>query len=183
MEKPASPWSVPVAVEDIPDTGLHMEFEAPAAVRVELAKLAGVRELPKLSAVFDLIRQGTGVYVSGQVSARVGQTCVVTLEPIESTLAEAIDVAFAPALAGVAERAGVAPDGHRVKASEEEPPEPLIDGKVDLGALATEFLLLGIDPYPRKPGAEFAPPKVEHGGEHPFAALATLKKRLGGGQP
>ena len=30
---------------------------------------------------------------------------------------------------------------------------------VDLGAVATEFLLLGIDPYPRKPGAVFeAPP-------------------------
>ena len=27
---------------------------------------------------------------------------------------------------------------------------------IDLGALATEFLMLGIDPYPRKAGAEFA---------------------------
>ena len=32
--------------------------------------------------------------------------------------------------------------------------EPLIDGKVDLGALATEFLILGLDPYPRKPGRD-----------------------------
>ena len=57
-----------------------------------------------------------------------------------------------------------------------KPPEPLVDGKVDLGALATEFLMLGIDPYPRKAGAEFAPPKVEDAGEHPFAALAALEK-------
>ena len=183
MERLGSPWSVPVAVEDIPDTGLHMAIEAPAAVRAELAKLAAVRDLPQISAVFDLVRQGAGVQVSGQVRARVGQTCVVTLEPIESALEETVDVAFAPAVAGVAGRSGAEPDAHRVKVSEEEPPEPLIDGKLDLGALATEFLLLGIDPYPRKPDAEFAPPKVEDGGEHPFAALETLKKRLGGGQP
>ena len=78
--------------------------------------------------------------------------------------------------------AATAAEGHHAEPDDEEPPEPLIGGTVDLGALATEFLLLGIDPYPRKAGAEFAPPKVEDGGEHPFAALAALKKRLGGGQ-
>ena len=171
MEKTDRPWSVPVAVEDIPDTGLHMEIEAPAAVRAELAKIAAVRDLPQLSAVFNLARQGAGVRVSGQVSARVGQTCVVTLEPMESQVEEAVDVVFAPSPATGAKKGA------------DEPPEPLVDGNVDLGALATEFLLLGIDPYPRKPGAEFAPPKVEDGGEHPFAALETLKKRFGGGQP
>ena len=182
MEKTDSPWSVPVAVEDIPDTGLHMEIEAPAAVRAELAKIAAVRDLPQLSAVFDLARQGAGVHVSGQVNAQVGQTCVVTLEPIESTLEEAIDVVFAPAVAGVEGLAGAEPDGRRAKAGGAEPPEPMVDGKVDLGTLATEFLLLGIDPYPRKPGAEFAPPTIEDGGDHPFAGLEMLKKRLGGVQ-
>ena len=86
MKKTANPWSVPVAVDDIPDTGLHMAIEAPAAVRAELAELADVRDLPRLSAVFDLTRQGAEVRVTGQVSARVGQTCVVTLEPLESAI-------------------------------------------------------------------------------------------------
>ena len=165
-----SPWSVPVAVEDIPDTGLHMEIEAPAAVRAAVAELAAVRALPRLSAVFDLTRQGAGAHVSGRVSALVGQTCVVSLEPIESKLDEAIDVTFSPS-------------ADAVSADDEEPPEPLVGGTFDLGALATEFLLLAIDPYPRKEGVEFAPPKVEEGGEHPFAALATLKKSLGSGKP
>ena len=171
MEKPRRPWSAPVAVDDIAGSGLHMEIEAPAHVRAELAKLAAVRDLPQLSAVFDLTRQGAGVQVSGHVSARVGQTCVVTLEPMERKIEEAFDVVFAPAPAADA------------KNGDDEPPEPLVDGNVDVGALATEFLLLGIDPYPRKPGAEFAPPKVEDGGAHPFAALEMLKKRFGGGQP
>lgn len=182
MEKTSNPWSAPLAVEDIPDTGLHMEIEAPVAVRAELAKLAGVRDLPQLLAVFDLTRQAAGVHVSGRVKAQVGQTCVVTLEPVENTLEEAIDVVFAPAVAGVDRLADGAADGRRTKIGGEEPPEPLVAGKIDLGVLATEFLLLGIDPYPRRAGAEFSPPKIADSGEHPFAALATLKKRLGGGR-
>jgi hypothetical protein len=47
---------------------------------------------------------------------------------------------------------------------------------VDLGALATEFLILGLDPYPRKAGAVFQPPAPAQPDESPFAALAKLKK-------
>ncbi len=175
MDKAVSPWSVPVTLEQIPETGLHREIEAAAETRAAIAKLAGLRELPRLTAVFDLTRQGSGVAVSGRVQARAGQTCVVTLDPIDSIVDEPIDVAFAPA-------AGAAAPAAKAHDAADEPPEPLVDGKIDLGALATEFLMLGIDPYPRKADAEFAPPKVEDGGEHPFAALAALKKRPGSGQ-
>ncbi len=181
MEKTGNPWSVPVTVEDIPDTGLHLEIEAPAATRAAVAELAGVNEILHLSAVFDLTRQGSGVAISGQVSARVGQTCVVSLEPVESEVAEAIDVTFAPvAGAGATPKPAVGRKRTKRTKNGDEPPEPLIGGQVDLGALAIEFLILGIDPYPRKAGAIFAAPKVEDAGEHPFAALEALKKRLGG---
>jgi len=180
MKKSVSGWSVPVVVDDIPDTGLHLEIEAPSAVRAEVAELADVRELPRLSAVFDLIRQGAGVHVAGQVNAQVGQICVVTLEPIENAIEETVDLTFAPTTRGTEP----APKKARKRAQgNDEPPEPLIDGMLDLGALATEFLILGIDPYPRKPGAQFAAPKAEDTGEHPFAVLEALKKRPGGRQP
>jgi Large ribosomal RNA subunit accumulation protein YceD len=175
-----SPWSVPVAVPDIPDAGLHMEIEAPPEARAQLAALANVREVPRLSAVFDLKRRGASVHVAGQISALVGQTCVVTLEPMESSLHEGVDVLFAPPTAGA-----TAADGEievPAFAGADEPPEPLVDGKVDLGAIATEFLILGVDPYPRKPGAEFAARKADEPGAHPFAALEALKKRPDGGQ-
>jgi uncharacterized metal-binding protein YceD (DUF177 family) len=165
MEK--TPWSVPVAVEDIPETGLHMEIEAPVAVREAVAKLASVRELPRLSAIFDVTRKGAGAHVAGQIEALVGQTCVVSLEPIESKVEELIDVTFSPS-------------ADAATSDDDEPPEPLLGGTVDLGALATEFLLLAIDPYPRKEGVRFAAPKADEGGERPFAALETLKKRLSG---
>ncbi len=137
-----------------------------------------MRELPQLSAVFDLTRKGAGLHVSGGVSARVGQICVVTLEPIENTVEEAVDLNFAPV-------SGTEPAGksaRKRKRDDDDEPEPLVGGSLDLGALAAEFLVLGIDPYPRKAGAEFAAPKHEDAGEHPFAALESLKKTLGGGQ-
>ena len=181
MKKSGTPWSVPVAVEDIPDSGLHLEIEAPAAVRAELAELAELRELSQLSAVFDLIRQGADVQVSGRVNSKVGQICVVTLEPIESAIKEAVELRFAPPSA---DRKDPAPKTARKRSrGGEEPPEPLVGGVLDLGALATEFLILGIDPYPRKTGVRFAPPNVEDAGEKPFAVLEELKKRSHGGQP
>lgn len=164
-----------MAVEDIPETGLHVEIDAPAATRAELASLAAVRDLTALSAVFDLTRRGAKVHVTGHVKARVGQTCVVTLEPIESAVEEAVDLLFAPP----AEAGTTAAVEIELKPGK-EPPEPLLDGKLDLGALATEFLVLGIDPYPRKADAAFTPPKVADDGPHPFAVLESLKKRLGG---
>jgi hypothetical protein len=93
---------------------------------------------------------------------------VLTLDPLENDLDEPIEVLFAPPVDAFAKDEG------------DEPPEPLIEGKVDLGAIATEFLLLGIDPYPRKAGAEFAAVRSADDSARPFAALETLKKRLGG---
>lgn len=176
MEK-AIPWSIPVSVEEIPEAGLHLELEAPEPARAAIARLAGVREIGSLSAAFDLTRRGAGVHVAGEVSGRVGQTCVVTLEPLETDVTERVNLRFLPQ-AAAEETADI---GYAADA-DEEPPEPLVDRKIDLGAVATEHLMLGIDPYPRKPGAEFAPPKVEDAGAHPFAALAALKKRSEGNQ-
>jgi hypothetical protein len=165
------PWSVPVRLDEIPETGLHLEIEADAAVRTAIAGAAGVNEVPQLTAAFDLARHGRdGLHVVGTVSARVRQTCVVTLDPVENEIAEGIDLVFVPPSA-------LGPVVHEVNLGEDAvgPPETLIDGVVDLGAVATEFLMVGIDPYPRKPGVVFEPPQTPDAGSHPFAALAALR--------
>ncbi len=172
------PWSVPVPISEVPETGRHVQLVADEATRRAVAGLAGLAGVPRLAAQFELTRHGHGgVHVVGHVSATVGQICVVTLEPIENELDEAVDLIFASADATwhsgreIAEAATVADD----------PPEVLHDGMVDLGAIATEFLLLGIDPYPRKPGIVFeALADDDHDTAHPFSALAALKKRQGG---
>jgi hypothetical protein len=162
---------VPVRLDEIPETGLHFDIEADEGARTAVAVAAGVNDVPRLQAAFDVARHGRdGLRVVGTVSAQVRQTCVVTLEPIENEIEESVDLVFVPpsALGAVA---------HEVNLGAEpgEPPEPLVDGVVDLGAAATEFLILGIDPYPRKPGAVFEPPTSADAGSHPFAALAALR--------
>jgi len=167
-----TPWSAPVRREDVPESGLHVDLVADAAVRAAVAAVAGLRELPRLEAHFDVVRQDAGLRVAGEVSATVGQSCVVTLEPLTSELREPIDLVFVPARAtrndADREDAAIDPEGG-------DEPELLIDGTADLGVAATEFLLLGIDPYPRKPGVEFETRAADDSAAHPFAALAALK--------
>jgi uncharacterized metal-binding protein YceD (DUF177 family) len=162
------PWSVPVAVGDIPDEGRHYDLVADQPSLEAVARHAGLRALSGLRAAFDLKRKGEAVTVQGEVTAQAGQTCVVTLEPLESDVREAVDLVFAPP-AGEADVSS--------RARKQEPPEPLENGVIDLGNIATEFLVLGLDPYPRKAGAEFAVATEGSEGAHPFAGLAALKKR------
>jgi uncharacterized metal-binding protein YceD (DUF177 family) len=161
-------WSVPVAVHDISETGRRFDLVADEAARDAVAALTGLRALPQLQAALDVTRRGRdGLHVIGTVSARVEQTCVITLEPIENNIEASVDLVFAP------------PQG-KTAATSADAPEPLVDGTIDLGAVATEFLVLAIDPYPRKRGAVFEPPPTSYTGAHPFAALAALKKGQGG---
>jgi len=165
------PWSISVRLDEIPETGLHLDLEADAPTRAAVAAAAAVNEVPRLAASFDLARHGReGMHVVGTVFAQVPQTCVVTLDPVENQIEEGIDIVFAAPTA-------LGPAAHEVNLGAEavEPPETLIDGVADLGAVATEFLMLAIDPYPRKPGAVFEPPQNADAGSHPFAALAALR--------
>ena len=95
-----------------------------------------------------------------------------------ATVDEPIDVRFAPAEAAEAARRMKEDDAALVEVGGEDPPDPIVDGKIDLGALAAEFFALGLDPYPHKPGVAFAAPEEPQGDEEsPFAALAESKKK------
>jgi uncharacterized protein DUF177 involved in 23S rRNA accumulation len=154
----ADPWHVPIVVAQIPDTGLHRDIEANPLERQAMAEVAGLREILSVNASFDLTPQRAGrFHVGGHVRARVGQTCVVTLDPIENDIDEPIDLIFAPSdqipdLADLVDVAG------ETDVEIPDPPEPIVNGMIDLGRLATDALLLGIDPYPRRRDAIFEPP-------------------------
>jgi hypothetical protein len=77
-----SPWRVPVALEEVGEDGRHFDLIADEDARAAIARVAGVRDLPRLEANFDVTRHGAdGLRVAGRVAATVGQNCVVTLEP------------------------------------------------------------------------------------------------------
>ena len=184
MTNAERPWSATIRLDEIAETGRHVEFEASEEVRAALAKPAGVDAIERLVARFDLTRRGRDrLHVSGEVSGTVRQTCVVTLDPVTNEINPTIDVDFAPPEKAMAGR----PKSEDESPSSIEGPEPLVGDSIDLGALATEYLILGVDPYPRKADAVFEPlveaPDPE---DHPFAALKALKvapKKSGAKKP
>lgn len=176
----SSPWRVPLAVADIPEDGQSFVLEADAETRAAIAEAAGLRDLPQLAATFDVTRQGAeGLRVVGHVSAMAAQTCVVTLEPMLNPIEENLDLLFMPQSDLPGPLADSEPPAHAPGGAKWNEPEPLVGGAVDLGALATEFLILGLDPYPRKPGAVFEPPRERTSDGGPFAALAGWSKGQG----
>jgi Large ribosomal RNA subunit accumulation protein YceD len=176
MTDRADPWSVPVVVAQIPDTGLHRDIEADRATCDAMADAAGLREILSASASLDLTLEKAGrVHVTGRVRARIGQTCVVSLDPIENDIDEAIDLIFAPP-EQIPQLAALVDEAAESEVEIPDPPEPIVDGVIDLGRLATDALFLGIDPYPRKPGAVFEPViEAADPEDHPFAALKALQ--------
>jgi hypothetical protein len=176
MTNKADPWSVPVTVAQIGDTGLHRDIEADPATLAAMAEIAGLREILFARASLDVTPKGGGrVQVAGRVRARVGQSCVVTLDPIENDIDEPIDLIFAPP-EQIPQLADLVDDAAESDAEIPDPPEPIENGVINLGRLATDALFLGVDPYPRRPDAVFEPPAVIADPEdHPFAALKALQ--------
>jgi hypothetical protein len=162
-----------LAVDTVPDSGLDIALRASEAECAALAQADGLVAIHDFEASFDVRKQsGTRFKVRGRLHARVEQTCVVSLEPFETLINADIDVDFA----ALARPSGQASDPAAFLGGA-DPPDPIIDGKIDLGALAAEFLILNLDPYPRKPGVSFEGTEV--GGDYPerkspFAILRQL---------
>lgn len=157
-------FSYRVKVDDIPERGLAVEIDVPEEARRDIAKAFGLVALPVLKASLALKRKGKEVAATGRLQAEVSQTCVVSLDAFDERVEEAMDLRFAPD----------APALDDVNAPLDAP-DPIIGGEIELGGLVVEFLALALDPYPKKPGAEFRF-EAESEGEHPFAALKKWTK-------
>jgi len=181
------PFSRPYLADSVRDGGDHIVLTADAAECAALAAEFGLEKIVGLSAQFDVKRLSRkGLRVAGEVRAQVTQLCVVTLEPFDADIAAPVDVRFAEvrdraqAEARAAALLKAAQERGADLAGDDDPPDPIVDNKVDLGALAAEFLGLALDPYPRKPGAEFGA-RIEDAGEadaapakvSPFAVLKS----------
>jgi uncharacterized metal-binding protein YceD (DUF177 family) len=162
-------------IEDIPATGLAVERTADAA---ELARIAAALELlacQQLEARYQIVPLSLGRYkLTGELKASIEQSCVVTLEPVASDIAETYAVTYWPDAALPQPAAGpLALDG-------QPDPEPIVDGKIDAGRIVFESLAAAINPFPRRPGAIFEGPlsaPAQGKPESPFAVLANLKAK------
>jgi len=143
-------------VADVPRTGLDVTLTAGAAECAALARRFDLLGLENLSARGRLRPTAQGVRVALRVEALVHQACVVTLEPMASHLSDDLLCEFRRDLEDEAEIS--------LEWGSEDPPEPLVNERVDLGDLVADVLGAMIDPYPRlaasAPEGEGAPAPV-----------------------
>jgi uncharacterized metal-binding protein YceD (DUF177 family) len=174
------PFSRVMRVDALPKEGQTVTIEANSAEREAVAAFLNLPSIEALSASLALMRSTNGcVRVTGAVHGELTQVCVVSLDPFPATVDEEIDVRFAPrAEEGASRRPAGEPETFSM--TDEGEPDPIVDGKIDLGALAAEFLALGLDPYPRKPGAAFEPPEEAEATVSPFSALASRAQQKPG---
>jgi len=145
--------------------GMRRAVEANEAERAAVAARLGLNAVRQLRCSFHLSPAEPGaVLATGKLRARVTQTCVISLEPFETEVAEDFRVRFVPA--------GTESDAIDVETDDEIPYEGTA---LDLGDAAVEQLALALEPFPRKPGAEL--PETPEEATGPFAALARLRGR------
>lgn len=165
------------AVRDIPSDGLTAERIATPDEAARLAEALDIVSVDTLRARYKLVlRAGGRVALTGTIEAHVTQECVVTLDPVASTVSLPLDVVFTPHVS-TADTMSEA----TLEDLDNPAEEPIENGVVDVGRIVIEELMSGIDPYPRRPDASFdwTDAKGEVGSDKPFAALARLRKPQG----
>jgi hypothetical protein len=129
--------------EHIPEGGFDVTIEANSEQRAALAMLDGLVAIGELKAAFHVVpRPGRGLHVTGRVTGRITQLCVVSLEDFEEAVAEDVDVDFLPteALAKMEQENALIRDRGQPIEEEADLPDPIIDGKIDLGGLGARSL-------------------------------------------
>jgi uncharacterized metal-binding protein YceD (DUF177 family) len=155
-------------------------IEATPTERAAVAELLDLSDLSRLALTYSLRRLGQGrLGLKGRLSAKLTQTCVVSLEPLPQELDVPVETAFwPPSQIRDMEKAAIDDPGNQ---NILDWPEQIIDGKIDLGPVLYEGLATALDPYPRAKGVAFGWTDPVDGGKEapaagPFAALKQLKQ-------
>jgi uncharacterized metal-binding protein YceD (DUF177 family) len=145
-----------------------------------IAKMLDLVALDELRLAYRFDERGGGrLRLAGTLHAKVTQTCVISLDPVEARIEVPVEVEFWPAdLISQPEGSASEPATSGLG----DWPEGIMDGRIDLGPVLYESLATALDPYPKREGASFAwsegeEAKGEGAGSGPFAALAALKRR------
>jgi len=172
----AATWTY--ATADIPARGIDTTRTATAAEREALAAKLEILGLERLVVRYRITPLANGRFrLSGTVDARVVQACVVTLDPVETTLEEAMDVEFHPSEAPAG---SAAPSDEEMSALEAEEHEPIEHGRLEVGRIVTETVGASLPAYPRAPDAALEQHEAgpgDTGSTGPFASLANWKPK------
>jgi len=164
-----------IRANEISKAGLELTIEADEAERAAIAERLGVQAVNDLRAEIKVKRwRRTGARLIADVTGSMTRRCVVTLEDFEVPIEEHFEVRYADPSDSIAM---FPTEGEMVFDPEgEEPPEILERGALDAGEAVVQQLVLGLDPYPRKPGAAFDEVKETPEKASPFAVLSSLKE-------
>ena len=165
MTLPELPFSEPVRLHLVAG-GVKRTLAPDAAARARIVKALDLASLDAFTADMELAPSPAGWRLSGRVRASLAQTCGITLEPLSLE----IDAAFVLTLAEAVDEES----DEIVITIDDESPDLIENGQIDLGQYAVEQLALRLDPFPRKPGAEFVQPP-EPAEISPFAVLKQLR--------
>lgn len=160
--------------------GDRLDLAADETECAAIANRLGLLCLDRLDAHAVLGRNGDKIRATGRIKASLEQSCVATGDPVPALVDEPFDILFVPE-----PRAGK-PD-EEVELGADELDTMFHDGSgIELGSAIIDSLALALDPYPRSAGADAALKEAgvlseEEAG--PFAALASLKEKLGGSGP
>lgn len=172
-ETPAPLLDASVRIDNIPTEGRDLDVVATAAQKQAIAARLQISAVEELRARLHVSRLRAGMRVEGIVEAVTVQPCVVTFVPVVQEMAEPIDRLFLPA----AEQPKSATSHPEVFVDLETEDEPdYFDGhEVDLSEAIVEAVALGLDPYPRAPGAALPAEAIdEDEDDSPFAGLKSL---------
>jgi uncharacterized metal-binding protein YceD (DUF177 family) len=170
----APEFSRPIDLSRIGSVETAHEIGANEEERTALARRFGLLGLDRLSARVMLRRTqgGSALRLKAHFEADVTQACVVTLEPVQSHIADDFTVFYAKAPAG--SEVTIDPDGESVI-------EPLPEGPLDIGEAVAQELAVALDPYPHAPGASldsaWRPEEAAEESPKPFAELTKLQNR------
>ena len=165
MSTPELPYSEPVRLHQI-GTGVKRTLTPDAAALRRIVKALDLASIDRFEADVDLVPTAAGWSLSGRIRADLAQTCGITLEPLPLTIDERFSVQLAEPVDEESEEI--------IITLEDESPDVVEDGQIDLGQYVVEQLALHLDPFPRKPGAEFVQPP-EPVEISPFAVLKQLR--------
>ena len=161
------PFSEVVRVNEI-GAGLERHLVPDEAARKRIIKALDLASLSVFKADLKITPGHVGWILTGRVTATLEQVCGITLDPLPVQVDERFSV-------DLVEAAEPEPDEIEVTL-DDDAPDVIEDSRIDLGQYAVEQLALTLDPFPRKPGAEFVQPE-EPAEISPFAVLKAFKAR------
>jgi uncharacterized metal-binding protein YceD (DUF177 family) len=167
-------WTVPLRLSELGHEAGPRLLQPDEAQRAAIAKALGLIALPVFVGEVEASPWRDGAEVRGTWSARVTYSCGLTLEPFDADLEGAFTVRAVPPSSPLAESSAPGADVE-LDLEADDPPDVLEGETLDLAAYLVEDLALGLDPFPRKPGAVFAAPEPS-GPDSPFAVLKRLKE-------